>query len=252
MNKGKVLIASTCIVVSLFGLTGCNDSTRYTESIQEGKEYLASKEYTKAEESFRLALTEQEDKDISKLTEQVESIIDIQHSISNKEYDKALSICNQVEKNGYSNDIIKRDITKLKDDIQKAIVSNKDTDKDKEAKEVSSSNSNNDNTKEKDNNTPNEKTNNSTNNDSGIDVNMARASIYKCVEDTYTQDDIKLVNIPSSELGSIIPQDIKDNYYVFKVLDRNDGTEWDFYYIYNKSDSTVSQMDMNGNISGLY
>lgn len=251
MNKGKVLIASTCIVVSLFGLTGCNDSTRYTESIQEGKEYLASKEYTKAEESFRLALTEQEDKDISKLTEQVESIIDIQHSISNKEYDKALSICNQVEKNGYSNDIIKRDITKLKDDIQKAIVSNKDTDKDKEAKEVSSSNSNNDNTKEKDNNTPNEKTNNSTENNYDS-LSTAKSALYKGLEDTYTQEDIKLVNVPVSELGDVVSQEIKEYYYVFKVLDRNDGTQWDFYYIYDKRDGSAFRMDMNGNVYNMY
>ncbi|WP_180945935.1 hypothetical protein, partial [Burkholderia pseudomallei] len=231
----------------VISMTGCN-STKYNESIEQGNKYLASKEYTKAEESFRLALTEKEDKDVSKLTEQIENIIEIQGFIKNKEYDKALSLCNQVDKNGYINEIIKKDITKFKDDIQKAIASNKDIDKDKEVKEVSTSNSSNDNTKEKDNNTSNEKTNNSTQ-DNYDSVDMARASLYKGLEDTYTQEDIKLVNLPVSELGDIVSQEIKEYYYVFKVLDRNDGTEWDFYYIYDKRNGCAYQMDMYGNVS---
>lgn len=239
--KLKAIVVYVCIAISL---VGCS-SNKYKESIEKGNEYLASKEYTKAKESFRLALTEQNDKEVFKLTEQIGSIIDIQDKIKNKEYDKALDICNQVNKNGYSNDIIRKDVNKLKKDIQLSVeYSSKDVNKDKA---VPNENSIKENTKEKTNdNLIKDNLNNS------CTSNDAKLGLYKCLEPDYYQSDIKLIYVPSSELGDIIPNDIKVNYYVFRVEDRNYGTEWDFYYIYNKEKGTAFKMDMNGNISEIW
>lgn len=241
--KFKSLVVYICVAISV---VGCS-SNKYKESIEKGNEYLASKEYTKAEESFRLALTEQNDKEIFKLTEQIGSIIDIQDNIKDEEYDKALDICEQVDRNGYSNDIIRKDVTKFKKDIELELNSNKvSDDKGKEAKEVSNNDSNKDNTKEKVNNSSKDKKENDS---KEFDIEMAKAVVYNCLAPDYDETDIKVVYVPSSELGDAIPNDTKNNYYVFKVEDRNDGTTWDLYYAYEKKYGSVYQMDINGNLS---
>lgn len=221
---------ATLLICMSIGLTGCTNKT-FNTAVEQGNESLANKDYIKAEASFRLALAEKNDESIFKLNEQTSKIISIQGYIKNKDYDKALDECKSIEKDGFSNDLIKKDVSDLKkeiSDLQEKLT----VDEDKKDEKVDVSDTSKD-------DTPKETS-------SEDPIEKAKNYIYK--SKGLSSNSVKLIYQPSSNLGTIISNDIKDKYYVFTVENLSDGTEWDSYLIVDKSSFKVLDMDMYGNV----
>ena len=217
---------ATLLICMSIGLTGCSNKT-FNTAVEQGNEALSNKDYSKAEASFRLALAEKNDDSIFKLNEQTIKISSILNYIKNKEYDKALDACKAIEKDGFANDLIKKDISDLKKDIE-AFQSKSSLEEEKT--EVS-----------------NPSKDDTTNQNKSEDpIEKAKNAIYK--SEGLSSSSIKLTYQPSSNLGTVISNDIKNKYYVFTIENLSDGTEWDSYLIVDKSSFAVFDMDMYGNI----
>lgn len=229
---------ATLLICMSIGLTGCSNKT-FNAAVEQGNEALANKDYSKAEASFRLALLEKNDDLIFKLNEQTNKIISILDYIENKEYDKALDECKEIEKDGFSNDLIKNDVTNIKKDIEKGKKLDSDV-VNQESKTVEINNTKDDNKYNK------EKQIKQTPSDAQDDIDLARATIYQCRELSYKEVDVQYQ--PPSSLGTAISDDIKNTYYIFLVEDLADGTIRDTYIIVDKTYFTVNDMDMYGNI----
>lgn len=231
----RVIVVYICIVICV---VGCN-SNRYNESIKEGNEYLADKNYIEAEKSYRLALTEKNDKDIFKTTEQIGNIIGIKNDIKNNEYNKALDKCNKIDKEGYGNDLIRQDISGLKKDIELEIKNKKI--KEEEKNNTEANNKSNE-------SIPNNKKENINSNKVSEEDNIKYAKLTILQISALSEDEVKITYISPSDLGTAMSDDIKNNYYIFKIYNLSDGTTWDTYYSVNKNSNGIYEMDMNGNI----
>lgn len=227
--KINLIVPLICIAITL---TGCSKKN-FDNAVKQGNDSLAKKEYTKAEASFRLALAEKNDDEIFKLNEQTNNIISILEYIEDKELDKALKLCKEIEDQGFANDLIKKDIQDIK------IEAGKEVDKVKLQNDIDKK----------------ELSTNSKNISKDKEVNTEKDPIEKAKDAIYSarglsSNKVKLNYYPSSDLGTIISNDIKNKYYVFGVENKSDGTEWDSYLIVDKNSYNVLDMDMYGNVQG--
>ena len=212
-------------------LSGCSNKT-FNNAVNQGNEALANKDYTKAESSFRLALAEKNDDKVFKLNEQTNEIIQILKYIEDKDFEKALKICKEIEKDGFANDLIKNDIKEIKkeiDNLQKNQNESKEEVKHKDSKK--------------------EKKQIKTEITKKDPIEKAKEAIYS--SRGLSANSEKLIYYPISHLGMIISNDIKNKYYVFGVENLTDNTTWDSYLIVNKNSYEVLDMDMYGNIQGI-
>lgn len=225
-----------CIILSIcfaMALTGC-DCKEFNNAIKAGDTALANKDYVTAESSFRLALSKKNDPDVFKLTNQISNIIKIQQYQKDKNYDNALSLCKELEKEGFINDLIKNDIMNLKNDIEKD-KSKFDEQQKEQTNQVST-------VKEKDSNAKNT----STSEDS---IQKAKNAIYKATETS--SNSVKLTYNNPSSLGTIFTNNIKNQYYVFSGFNVSDGTEWDTYTLVDKNTFEVLEMSPMGEIYSI-
>lgn len=94
----KKYYIAICIAITLM-FTGCskNEST-FDKAMSEGKLAIASEEYEKAEGMFNLALDEKKDnKEAKALYEQTSKYIEATKFKDEKELDKAIDLCSQIE-----------------------------------------------------------------------------------------------------------------------------------------------------------
>ncbi|WP_025162977.1 hypothetical protein [Paraclostridium bifermentans] len=230
----RIIVIYILIAICIVGCSG----NIYKESIKKGNEYLADKNYTEAEKSYRLALTEKNDKAIFKTTEQIGNIIDIKDDIKNNEYNKALDKCNKIDKEGYANDLIKQDIYSLKKDIELEI-------KNKKIREEKNNTETNNNIDES---ISNNKKENIDSNKVSEEDNIKYAKLTILQISSLSEDEVKITYVDPSELGTAMSENIKNNYYIFKIYNLSDGTTWDTYYSVNKNSNGIYEMDMYGNI----
>ncbi|XTR39314.1 hypothetical protein ACQQ2T_15510 (plasmid) [Paraclostridium tenue] len=224
----------TLVFCLLTFLTGCSNK-EFDNAVNKGNIALSNKEYVKAESNFRLALSKKNDPEIFKLTDQTSKIVSIQQYQKDKNYSKALDLCNELEKEGFVNDLIKNDVINLKEEIEKDKKLNlSKIDQESTTVKVNDNKSNKD---------QQIKQPHSDNND---DIDLARATIYQSRELSYKEVDVQYQ--PPSSLGTAISDDIKNNYYIFLVEDLIHGITWDTYIIVDKTYFTVNDMDMYGNI----
>ncbi len=219
-----------CLLCMSIVLTGCSNKN-FDNAVNQGNEALANKEYTKAEASFRLALAEKNDDEIFKLNEQTNKMIQILKYIEDKDFEKASKICSEIEKDGFSNDLIKTDIKEIKKEIDKLQKNQNESKEEAKPKddEIEKKQDKNENTKKD-------------------PIEKAKEAIYS--SRGLSSKKVKLKYYPSSDLGTIISNDIKNKYYVFGIENLSDNTEWDSYLIVNKNSYEVLDMDMYGNIQG--
>lgn len=201
--KRKLIGIFVCTSIML---SGCSDKN-FDNAVSQGNEALANKDYTKAEASFRLALAEKNDEEIFKLNEQTNKMIQILSYIEDKDFEKSIKICNEIEKDGFVNDLIKSDIKEIKKEIDK-LQKNQN-----EAKEE---------VKPKDDKI--EKQQGKNENIKKDPIEKAKEAIYSARE--LSSKKVKLKYYPSSELGTIISNDIKNKYYVFGIENLSDNTNW--------------------------
>lgn len=214
-------------------LTGC-DSKEFSNAVKEGDAALANKDYVKAESNFRLALSKKNDSDIFKLTNQISSIVKLQQYQKDKNYDNALSLCNELEKEGFINDLIKNDVINLKKEIEKD-KSKFDEQQKEQANQVTT-------VKKKDSNSKNTST-------PEDPIQKARNAIYKATGTS--SNSVKLTYNKPSSLGTIFTNNMKNQYYVFSVVNISDGTEWDTYTLVDKNTFEVLEMSTIGEISSI-
>ncbi|WP_373600465.1 lysozyme inhibitor LprI family protein [Paraclostridium bifermentans] len=107
------------LAISILLLVGCSNST-FEKSVEEAKLAIASQEYEKAEGLFNLALEEKkDDKEIKALQEQTKKIVEAKKFKEEKEYGKAISLCEDIEKIPSESDIVTSQAKKLKEELIK-------------------------------------------------------------------------------------------------------------------------------------
>ncbi|WP_270505630.1 hypothetical protein [Paraclostridium sordellii] len=220
-----------CLLCMSIVLTGCSNKN-FDNAVNQGNEALANKEYTKAEASFRLALAQKNDDEIFKLNEQTNKIIQILRYIEDNDFEKALKTYNEIEKDGFANDLIKNDIKEIKKEIDKLQKNQNESKEEVKSKDDKM-----------------EKKQGENENIKKDPIEKAKEAIYSARE--LSSKKVKLKYYPSSELGTIISNDIKNKYYVFGIENLADNTNWDSYLIVNKNSYEVLDMDMYGNIQGI-
>lgn len=107
------------LAISILLLVGCSNST-FEKSVEEAKLAIASQEYEKAEGLFNLALEEKkDDKEIKALQEQTKKIVEAKKFEEEKEYGKAILLCEDIEKIPSESDIVTSQAKKLKEELIK-------------------------------------------------------------------------------------------------------------------------------------
>lgn len=218
--KQILITLAVCISISL---TGCTNK-KFDNAVEEGNSALASKEYSKAESNFRLALAEKNDKEIFKLNDQTSKLVEIQNLMKDNNYDKALAICKELEEAGFANDLIKSDVANIKKDIEKTKSKKDEFNNDRKAEDV----------KKKKNDTEENL------------IQKARNAVYKATGTS--PKSVKFTYNEKSTLGTIFTNDMKNQYYVFSGMNIADETEWDSYTLVDKNTFEVFEMSPTGEI----
>lgn len=111
----KILTILT-ILLSL-SLVGCSSNNTSTKAVEDGKIALVSKEYEKAKDLFKLAVSEdKKNTEAKSLLDLITNYMDLMAIIDNNEYDKADDIISKIEKNDKL-DIIEDEFTATKNNI---------------------------------------------------------------------------------------------------------------------------------------
>ncbi|WP_455543970.1 hypothetical protein [Intestinibacter sp.] len=85
------------IMVCMLALTGCNNSKKYDEYMQNGEKAVKQERYEDALEYFDQALVEKEDdKEASSLYKQVEQLLQVKAKMKHKLYDEAIDLCEEI------------------------------------------------------------------------------------------------------------------------------------------------------------
>lgn len=223
--KQIFIMLAMCFLILL---TGCSNK-EFDNAVNEGNIALANKEYVKAESNFRLALSKKNDPEIFKLNDQTSKIVLIKQYQKDKNYDKALDLCTELEKEEFINDLVKNDVIKLKKDIEKdkTVL---DSQKKEQDKQVS---------KNKEN-PPSSKNNNDDL------IKKAKNAIYKATGTSSSS--VKLNYNKPSNLGTIFTDDMKNKYYIFSGVNISDEMPWDTYTLVDKNTFEVFEMAPNGEI----
>lgn len=119
MNKSLSVFLTLILLV---GLTGCSNSTE-TKSIEEGKLYLADKEYEKALSSFEIALNDgSNDAEVEEIYNILNKYKESKIFLDKKDIKNSEIALSEID-DSYTDYAIKEDIEKLKNEVEDLKVS---------------------------------------------------------------------------------------------------------------------------------